>query len=126
MRVNFGKSSPELVARFTELTPPDEHVVRKPMFGWPCLFVNGNLFMGLHREGLIVRLPAEELGSILALSDATAFEPMPGRIMAGYAMITNPLAWNEKDLKEWIAKSLAFARQLPTKEKKPAKKERKW
>ena len=124
MMPNFDKSSPELVARFNEVAPGDTLVSHKQMFGWPSLFINGNLFAGLHRQGIVVRLPPNELSEIMRKPGVIAFEPMPGRVMTGYALITDPLDWKRDELSECIAKSLAFARHLPIKAKKSAKKER--
>jgi len=40
-------STAALVDLFTGLAPEDPQVEQKKMFGWPCCFVNGNLFAGL-------------------------------------------------------------------------------
>ena len=124
MKPNFDKSSPELVARFNEVAPGDVRVTRKQMFGWPCLFFNGNLFAGLHRQGIVMRLPPGQLSEILRKPGVVAFEPMPGRVMTGYALITDPLDWKCDELSECIAKSLTFVRDLPIKQKKSTKKVR--
>lgn len=121
MKPNFDKSSPELVACLDEVAPRDAQVGRRQMFGWPCLFVNGNLFAGLHRQSILVRLPPNELNSLLQKPGVVRFEPMPGRIMKGYAMITEPLDWKRDELTKCIAASLAFARLLPIKAKKSPK-----
>jgi hypothetical protein len=48
-RPTFAKSPPELVARFgavlDRLASPA--VTRRPMFGYPCAWVNGNMATGL-------------------------------------------------------------------------------
>jgi hypothetical protein len=43
-KMNWEKSSPELIALFAALAPKGAGVEQKKMFGWPCCFVNGNLF----------------------------------------------------------------------------------
>ena len=121
---DWRKSSTEAISLLDALAPQDPEVVRKLMFGWPCLFANGNLFAGMHREGLVLRLPDSDRAKILKQSGVVEFAPMPGRIMKGYVMIASPLAWKRDELASWIDKSLAFGRQLPPKAK-PAKKERK-
>ena len=55
-KTNWEKSSDRLVALFEELTPREPDVTVKKMFGWPCCFVNGNLFSGLHKQSMIFRL----------------------------------------------------------------------
>ena len=56
MAMKWRKSSEVLVAKFSALVPEDPSVERRKMFGYPAAFVGGNLFMGLHREALILRL----------------------------------------------------------------------
>jgi hypothetical protein len=74
----WQKSSAELVALFAELAPQDPAVTQKKMFGWPCCFVNGNLFAGLHKESMIFRLSDDDRVAFLRLDGAADFEPMPG------------------------------------------------
>ena len=58
-KMTWEKSSDELMSLFSELAPNGPRVEQKKMFGWPCCFVNGNLFAGLHKENMIFRLPEE-------------------------------------------------------------------
>lgn len=44
--MKWEKSSEDLVELFSEIAPRDTGVKQKKMFGWPCCFVNGNLFAG--------------------------------------------------------------------------------
>jgi hypothetical protein len=53
------------------------------------------------------------------------FEPMPGRKMKGYVILTVPLKQDFRDLEMWITRSLEFTRTLPEKAKGPAKKRKK-
>jgi hypothetical protein len=53
---NWEKSSDRLVALFEQLAPREQGVTVKKMFGWPCCFVNGNLFTGLHKQNIMFRL----------------------------------------------------------------------
>jgi hypothetical protein len=67
----WEKSSPELVALFEALAPEEPAISRKKMFGWPCCFVNGNLFAGLHKQSMIFRLSDTDRLTFLKL-DGTA------------------------------------------------------
>lgn len=120
MQMSWEKSSPELVALFEELAPKEAGVVQKKMFGWPCCFVNGNLFAGLHKESMIFRLPPAGLAAFLQVEGAREFEPMPGRKMKGYGIWADPLKRDRKALTRWIGRSLEFARGLPVKAAKSA------
>lgn len=64
------------------------------------------------------------MSDFLKKPGVVTFEPMPGRIMTGYASITDPLHWKRDELGEWIANSLAFVDQLPMKTKRSVKSKR--
>ena len=78
---NWEKSSDRLVTLFEELAPRDQGVTVKKMFGWPCCFVNGNLFTGLYKQSMIFRLPDTDRAAFLELGGTGDFEPMPSRKM---------------------------------------------
>lgn len=118
---SWEKSSPRLVALFEELSPKEPAVVQKKMFGWPCCFVNGNLFLGLHNQSIIFRLSDADRLDFLKVDGAGDFEPMPGRKMKGYTILADPLTRDRRELEVWVKRSLEFARALPSKTKpKPA------
>ncbi len=112
------KSPPELVERFDRIvgglsnTPAFE---RRKMFGYPSLFVGGNLATGLHGPGWLVRLPPGELASLLATPGARPFEPMPGRPMTGYGFLPPDVVADDAAVAGWVRRSLAFAATLPAK-----------
>jgi TfoX/Sxy family transcriptional regulator of competence genes len=113
----WQKSSAELVALFAELAPQDPAVTQKKMFGWPCCFVNGNLFTGLHKESMVFRLSDDDRMAFLKLDGAADFEPMPGRKMKGYTTLADPLHRNRKELVRWMERALEHTRSLPAKSK---------
>jgi TfoX N-terminal domain len=113
----WEKSPAQLVALFTELVPKHPAVARKMLFGWPCCFANGNLFFGLHKEGMIFRLADGDRLACLKLPGTADFEPMPGRKMKGYVFLTDPGRHDGKELKRWIGRSLEFSLSLPPKVK---------
>ena len=115
----WEKSSADLVALFEELAPQEQGVQQKKMFGWPCCFLNGNLFTGLHKENIIFRLSEADLAAFLKLDGAAEFEPMAGRKMKGYGIWAEPLKRDRAALMHWFERSAEFARNLP---EKPAKK----
>ncbi len=112
------KSPPELVDRFDHIvaslarTPAFE---RRKMFGYPSLFVGGNLATGLHGPGWLVRLPSDDLRGLLATPGAQPFEPMPGRPMKGYALLPADVVADDTALEGWVRKALDYASTLPTK-----------
>jgi TfoX/Sxy family transcriptional regulator of competence genes len=117
--VKWDKATPELLALFDRVLPKDPIVERRKMFGFPCGFVNGNLFVGCHGSSTIMfRLSPEDRQAFLALEGASLFEPMPGRPMKEYVAAPEWMMAHERVLVEWIEKALAFAASMPPKEKK--------
>jgi TfoX/Sxy family transcriptional regulator of competence genes len=119
---SFDKSPPELVARFAELAELTPEATRKQMFGYPTCVLGGNMFMGLHKESLFLRLSTEDIATFIADEGGEPFEPMPGRPMTGYVIVPESMLANQNALASWIARSYAFAHTLPPKKPKPAKK----
>jgi TfoX/Sxy family transcriptional regulator of competence genes len=121
--MDWTKSSASLVELFEQLAPREAGVERRQMFGWPCCFVNGNLFAGLHRESMTFRLPEAEREKALRRPGAAPFMPMPGRPMKEYVAAAGPLLDDHTALAGWFASAsaLAYVRQLPPKAKAKGK-----
>ena len=111
----FSRSPQELVARFDAFTARLDGVEHRKMFGYPALFVGGNLATGLHEASWMVRLGADDLASLLALPGARPFEPMPGRPMKGYAVLPVAVIDDDAALDAWVGRAIAFTRGLPPK-----------
>ncbi len=112
----WRKAPESLVKLFAELVavlPPD--VERRRMFGFPCVFVNNQLFAGVHQDNIMIRLPEAERTAFLALDGAAQFEPMPGRPMREYVVIPQAMMASPAQILPWLEKSCAYARSLPPK-----------
>lgn len=109
----WAKSPPALVEAFDAalpITAPD--VQRRQMFGYPCAFVNGHMFAGLHEHRLIVRVPSQAASHPFVVM---------GRTMKNYVALDDPLALSAAERSDWVARALAFTRSLPPKASKPPK-----
>lgn len=92
---------------------------KKPMFGCPAYFINGNMFSGLHQDSFLIRLPEQDRLKIKKESDEiTAFEPMPGRIMKEYVVLPENLINKPAFLNKWLKRSIDYVSALPAKKKK--------
>ena len=111
----FSKSPPELIERFAAITSGIPDAERRPMFGYPAVFVAGNLVTSLHETRWIVRLPEEDRAALLALPGSGSFEPMPGRPMNGYVALSPPLVEDDVAVRHWVDRAVAFGRTLPPK-----------
>lgn len=112
---SFEKSPPELVARFDAIAPGFPQAERRKMFGYPALFVGGNLATGLFADTWMVRLAPGDLAALLALPGAAPFSPMPGRAMRGYATLPAEVVGDDARLGAWLRRSLEFTGTLPAK-----------
>lgn len=56
----FAKWPPELIERFHAVTDDLPGVRRRLMFGYPALFVDGNVVSGLYESSWLVRLGEPE------------------------------------------------------------------
>jgi TfoX/Sxy family transcriptional regulator of competence genes len=113
-RPGWSKSPPELVEVF-EAVFPGPPAVARPMFGYPAGFVNGNMFMSLHQEHMVLRLPDGPRAELLAAEGAGTFEPMAGRPMKEYVTVPASLLASPEELEPWVARALAYGASLPPK-----------
>jgi TfoX/Sxy family transcriptional regulator of competence genes len=115
----WRKSPPELIDAFDAVVPgpPAE---RRSMFGYPCCFVGGNMFMGLFQDQLHLRLGEGDRVKLIALG-ARVFEPMAGRPMREYVSLPPSLIADRKRLREWATRSLDYAKSIPAKQPKASK-----
>jgi TfoX/Sxy family transcriptional regulator of competence genes len=116
----WTKSPQSLVDLFAEALPDDPRIERRKMFGYPAIFVGGNMCAGLFQDRMFARLPAPDAEALPG--GAQPFEPMPGRPMKGYALIPDEVLADEDRLTETLAKAVSFTAALPQKEKKATRK----
>jgi TfoX/Sxy family transcriptional regulator of competence genes len=112
--MKWQKSSQALIDLFESVLPGPPAAQRK-MFGYPAGFVNGNMFMGLFQESMILRLPGGTREEFLKLYNAKLFEPMPGRPMREYAAVPQSVLRDRKELTAWVAKAFEYGASLKPK-----------
>jgi len=105
------KKAPEwLVESFDGLVPDDDpRVERRKMFGYPCAFAKDNMFMGLHEDRLVLRLPDEAREEFREHYGAKIFEPFEGRVMREYSVVPRKLIEDPAELVPWIRRSVDYA-----------------
>ncbi len=111
----FAKSPADLVARFDAVATRHPDAERRKMFGYPALFVGGNMATGLYEDRWVVRLFDDDLARLLAVDGAAPFSPMPGRSMKGWASLPPGVIADDAALDPWLERALAFAGSLPAK-----------
>jgi TfoX/Sxy family transcriptional regulator of competence genes len=96
---------------------------RKMMFGSPTVFINNNMFAGVHEDTVIIRLSEGDRKDILSLySEVLPFMPMEGRVMKEYAALPASVCSKAEIFEEWLNRSYQYAVSLPPKEKKHKRK----
>lgn len=105
---------------FHAVMPDAPGVSVRPMFGQLAAFVNGNMFMGIFGSDVFVRLSEADRAQI-AEAGGGPFEPMPGRPMREYAVL--PPVWRDEPdrVRDWAARALDLAEELPPKAPKATK-----
>ncbi|HYK87126.1 MAG TPA: TfoX/Sxy family protein [Acidobacteriota bacterium] len=109
----------ELFARLQAGLPPEAE--KRKMFGYPCSFVNGQMFAGLHQTNMVLRLGEEDRAEFLRQAGAEIFEPMPGRIMKEYVVVPASLKREEEVLLKWTVRAFSYAKSLGPKVKKKSR-----
>lgn len=115
--MKWQKSPPELIEVFESVVPGPPAVQRK-MFGYPASFVNGNMFMGLFQDNLILRLSEDHRRELTKTKGAKIFEPMAGRPMKEYVVVPAMMLRNKAALSSWVSKAFAYGVSLKPKPKR--------
>jgi len=111
----FEKSPPALIERFEIVAARFPEAQRKKMFGYPAMFLGGNLVTGLFADRWMIRLAPDDLDELMALPGGGPFSPMEGRTMKGYGTVPVDVVADDTALDGWIGRAIAHARTLPAK-----------
>lgn len=117
--MKFAKADQKTNEFFNLISPvASQEVEARKMFGFPCRFINGQMFMGVYGKQIIIRLPETEREKFLKQYDSEIFSPVPGRTMKEYVVVPPQLLKNKKSLTKWIVVSAQYVKTLPKKIKK--------
>lgn len=106
------KPSEESKAALARVVPDEPAVTIKPMFGQMSGFVNGNMFIGIWGDELVLRLPEQEIAKVKK-QGGRDFEPMAGHKMSGYVLFGGE--WKATPPRALIKRALEEARKMPAK-----------
>ena len=104
----------KLDRRIKEMVSGWEKTNEKKMFGGICHLLNGNMFCGVHKEFLILRLGPDRAEDALKLPHVRPFD-ITGRPMKGWVMVAEDGFKSDKDLKNWLDQARRFVETLPMK-----------
>ena len=103
---------------FESVLPDDPRVQMRPMFGNVAGFLNGNMFIGLFGNDLLMRLSEGDRNQLLREEGTAIFEPVEGRPMKEYVSI--PQSWRDEPdrVRGWVARSVEWVGEMPEKKAK--------
>jgi TfoX/Sxy family transcriptional regulator of competence genes len=91
---------------------------RRIMFGHPCYFINGNMFIGVFGDKVFLRLPQEGRDRIMKdHSEIAPFSPREGMSMKEYVTIPHPTQCDIEWFERWRDRSIDYASKLPPRKK---------
>jgi len=105
----------DLANRIRELVLMEDGVVERRMFGGLAFLINGNMSVSVSgKGGLLLRVDPAETEALLGKPHTGPFE-MRGRTMQGWLRIDEEGVRTKRQLERWVARGVAFARSLPSK-----------
>ena len=104
----------DLDARIRTCVSQWENTADKKMFGGVCHLQNGNMFCGVYKDFLILRLGESRAEEVLNLAFAKPFD-ITGRKMKGWVMLDADGYTKDEDLIAWLSEARNFVRTLPAK-----------
>ena len=105
----------ELAERIRALVADERRVAEKKMFGGLAFLVGGNMAIAASGQGgALVRVDPDETEELVASTGAEPFV-MRGRSMNGWLRVDAEHLCTKRQLGEWVARGVAYARSLPEK-----------
>jgi len=113
----FTKPTEATVKAFDDAASSLAGIERRTMFGYPSVFLNGNMLACVFQDRIMVRL-SEADRSAAASIGGRAFEPSPGRVMKEYMELPASVVGTPQELRAWFARARKFVGTLPQKKKR--------
>jgi TfoX/Sxy family transcriptional regulator of competence genes len=104
----------QLAERIREIIGERSDVSERKMFGGLAFMLNGNMFCGITRDDLMVRVGPDHFEDALASPGARPMD-FTGRPMKGMVFVGPEGYANDKRLQGWVKQTLEYARFLPAK-----------
>lgn len=104
----------EIDVRIKKVVSNWKNTDAKKMFGGVCHLLNGNMFCGVYKEYLIVRLGGQKSEEVLKLPFARPFD-ITGKPMKGWVMLEEKGFNTDKQLKDWLDIAKQHVDTLPPK-----------
>lgn len=106
--------NPEIDRRIARLTASWRNTDRKKMFGGVCHLLSGNMFCGVYKDYLILRLGEHEARRAAANPFVKPFD-ITRKPMPGWVMVEESGFREDRQLRDWLQSAKTFAATLPPK-----------
>ena len=114
----FSKPSAGTLESFERAIAERADVERRTMFGYPSVFVRGNMLACVFQDRIMVRLSEADRKAAMTIEGTRPFEPSPGRAMKEYIDFPRTVIDDRSALGEWINRGANYVATLPPKKKK--------
>jgi TfoX/Sxy family transcriptional regulator of competence genes len=91
-----------------------DHTDAKKMFGGICHLLHANMFCGVYKDFLILRLGEENAVKSLDAPFVKPFD-ITGRAMKGWVMVEEKGFTTDDELEAWLSQAREFVETLPAK-----------
>ena len=105
-----------LADRVRKVLSKRRSVTERKMFGGLAFLLNGNMFCGVEKSRLVVRVGPEQYESALKQSGVGPMD-FTGRPLKGFVYVSPKVIQKDAALGKWLKSGMAFAGSLPKKEK---------
>lgn len=100
--------------RIRKFAAKRKNVVSKKMFGGVCYLFHGNMFCGVYKDFLILRLGEKGTEEALRSKYVRPFD-VTGKPMKGWVMVDEKGFRSDDELTAWLDEAMDFVKTLPEK-----------
>jgi len=114
----FSKPSQATLDAFSRAVERLPGVELKTMFGYPAVFLSGNMLASVFQDRIMIRLSERDRANALLIEGAKLFEPSPGRAMREYVELPRSVVEDGSSLADWLRRGAEHVGSLPAKQKR--------
>ena len=106
----------EMADRIRQLVHDEADLAEQKMFGGIAFLIGGNMALAASGQGgLLVRADPATSDELVAAGRGASPMVMRGRPMRGWLRVAPEAVRSERELAEWVAVGVTYARSLPAK-----------
>ena len=113
----FTKPSAKTLDAFARAVDGVSGIEHRTMFGYPSVFLNGNMLACVFQDRIMVRLAEADRADAISSVGGKPFEPSPGRAMREYVELPRASPTTRPNSTAWLQRGRAYVRTLPKKAK---------